>query len=216
MSTIDRLAIFFVAILTIVGVGREIDYWFSSQTVPPLVVVSVSGAVRSPGVISLPAEARMIHAIEECGGLTFGADIQALDLARPLKDGDHLFIAVRQPALEVREFSSKAVAASSSEQVEAMAKPLEDSSYAQKEVTYKTKKNRRAVRKVEPIDLNKASLEELQAIPFMGKVKAQAIVAARQNLPGGSFHSLEELLGIRGIKRKTFERLKPYLKIEGT
>lgn len=158
----------------------------------------------------------MIHAIEECGGLTFEADIQVLDLARPLKDGDHLFIAARQPAPEPRELSSKAVAVGWSKSVEAIAKPQEDYSYAQKEVTHKTKKSKRVSRVVEPIDLNRASLEELQAIPFMGKVKAQAIVTARQNLPGGSFHSLEELLGIRGIKRKTFERLKPYLKIEGT
>jgi competence protein ComEA len=65
------------------------------------------------------------------------------------------------------------------------------------------------------MDLNLATAAELESLPGVGPVMAERIIEARKAAPGGTFGSLEELRAIRGIKAKTFLRLRPYLKIEG-
>jgi competence protein ComEA len=57
-----------------------------------------------------------------------------------------------------------------------------------------------------PIDVNAASAEELQRLPDIGPVKAQAIVAARANAP---FRSVNDLDRVKGIGPKTLEKLRP-------
>ena len=59
------------------------------------------------------------------------------------------------------------------------------------------------------INLNKASVEELCAIPGIGESRAQAIIAYRDK--NGGFKDVEELKEISGIKDATFEKIKPYV-----
>jgi competence protein ComEA len=55
------------------------------------------------------------------------------------------------------------------------------------------------------VDINTASLEELEAIPGIGPAKAQAIVAYRAVSP---FASTDELQNVKGIGAKLYERIK--------
>ena len=56
------------------------------------------------------------------------------------------------------------------------------------------------------IDINKATLEELQELPGIGPSKAAAIIAKRDEL--GSFKTIEDLKLVSGIGDKTYEKLK--------
>ena len=56
------------------------------------------------------------------------------------------------------------------------------------------------------IDINKATLEELQELPGIGPSKAAAIIAKRDEL--GSFKTIEDLKLVSGIGEKTYEKLK--------
>ena len=58
------------------------------------VVVYVSGAVASPGVLTLPASSRVIDAITAAGGATPEADLESINLARLLVDGEQIRVAV--------------------------------------------------------------------------------------------------------------------------
>ena len=58
------------------------------------VVVYVSGAVASPGVLTLPATSRVIDAITAAGGATPEADLESINLARILVDGEHIRVGV--------------------------------------------------------------------------------------------------------------------------
>ena len=58
------------------------------------VVVYVSGAVASPGVLTLPANSRVIDAITAAGGATPEADLESINLARVLVDGEQIRVGV--------------------------------------------------------------------------------------------------------------------------
>jgi len=62
-----------------------------------------------------------------------------------------------------------------------------------------------------PIDLNSATIKELEELPGVGKVTAQRIIDARQK--SGRFRRVEDLLAIRGISTKRLEILRPYVTV---
>ena len=62
------------------------------------------------------------------------------------------------------------------------------------------------------IDINKATAVELTAIPGVGSVIAQRIVEFRDKQ--GRFRRVEDLMKIRGIGEKSFQKIRPYVKVE--
>jgi competence protein ComEA len=60
-----------------------------------------------------------------------------------------------------------------------------------------------------PIPLNRAAVEDLDRLPGIGLGLAQRIVEFRETQ--GGFSSLEELKAVKGIKEKTFEKIKGFL-----
>lgn len=59
---------------------------------PQVIVVDVVGAVARPGVIHLPAGARVLDALLAAGGMTAEADLVALNKAAPLRDGMRIYV----------------------------------------------------------------------------------------------------------------------------
>jgi competence protein ComEA len=64
----------------------------SPSTTQPEVIVDVVGAVRAPGVVRMPAGARVYDAIAAAGGATADADVQQLNLAARLADGTRIAV----------------------------------------------------------------------------------------------------------------------------
>ncbi|NWF29937.1 ComEA family DNA-binding protein [Streptomyces sp. PKU-EA00015] len=56
------------------------------------IVVDVSGKVRRPGVLRLPAGSRVADALEAAGGVTTGTDVTGLNRARVLMDGEQVVV----------------------------------------------------------------------------------------------------------------------------
>lgn len=62
--------------------------------------------------------------------------------------------------------------------------------------------------KDEYVNINTADSDELQKLPGIGSVKAEAIIEYR--IENGSFRSVDDLINVKGIGEKTLEKLKPY------
>lgn len=59
--------------------------------------VDVAGKVRRPGIAVLPPGSRVVDALEAAGGARRGVDLTALNLARPLVDGEQILVGVAAP-----------------------------------------------------------------------------------------------------------------------
>jgi competence protein ComEA len=140
------------------------------------VAVHVTGRVRRPGMVRLAAGSRVQDAIRAAGGAAAGADLDAVNLARKLVDGEQ----VRVPAR--------------GEPAAAAAAGLAGPGGAAGSGTPAT-----------PLDLNTATIEQLDTLPGVGEVTAGHIVAYRSAHP---FGSVDELLEVPGIGQRRFEQLK--------
>jgi competence protein ComEA len=62
-----------------------------------------------------------------------------------------------------------------------------------------------------PVNLNTATVAQLETLPGIGARTAQAIVDHREK--NGSFKKIEELMNIKGIGEKSFLKLKPMVTV---
>ncbi|MCS7252607.1 MAG: helix-hairpin-helix domain-containing protein [Armatimonadota bacterium] len=176
--------------IVISGVGSA-SSGIESVSKPLKIKVHVKGAVRKPGVYEFAAGERVEDAIRKAGGGLPTADIEAINLAAFLKDGDEVFVPDRRArALEV--FS------------EAMSLTQRSSSSSR----HKAKTQKMPVGRVA---INTATVEQLESLPGVGPALAQRIVEYRRR--NGPFKSVEELLNVKGIGEKKLEALRPYVKL---
>ena len=66
-----------------------------TEAAAKLIVVHVVGAVQKPGVYRLPAGSRIYQALEQAGGGLEGADLERINLAQPLVDGQQVFLPLK-------------------------------------------------------------------------------------------------------------------------
>jgi competence protein ComEA len=161
----------------------------AEQSPPAEVVVHVSGAVKQAGVYRLAPASRVADAIEQAGGATEHADLDALNLAEPLQDGQKIHVPRKGEA------SAPALAS--------VAPSRTPRSAPQAAATATTQF---------PINLNTATAEQLEAIPGIGPVLAQRIIEYRQT--HGRFQSVDELLEVHGIGAKRLESMRPYVTVK--
>jgi competence protein ComEA len=62
------------------------------------------------------------------------------------------------------------------------------------------------------VNINTATASELALLPGVGPSKAEAIVKYRANSP---FKQVDQIMRVKGIGKKSFQSMKPYLSLEG-
>jgi competence protein ComEA len=150
-----------------------------STVEPATVVVHVAGAVVAPGVYDLAAGARAGDAIDAAGGAIAGADPDALNLAAPLTDGSRIYVPL------------------TGEEVPAALLPSGGSDMGVDESI---------VGPPAPVDVNRATTDELDALPGVGPATATAIVTERER--NGPFVTVDDLERVPGIGPAKLEALR--------
>ena len=68
-----------------------------------------------------------------------------------------------------------------------------------------------AAEKVDPIDLNRATAQDLTQLPGVGEAIAKRIVDFREQ--HGPFKRVEDLMKVKGIGEKSLEKIRPYVRV---
>ena len=162
------------------------------------VVVHVAGAVVHPGVYSLPAGSRVVDALKSAGGPAPSADPDAVNLARPLTDGERLYIPTRD---EVRRAGGDGWAQGGGGGGDGWAQGG-GAGGAGLPGSAAVGVGSRSGGKV---NLNTATTAELDTLPGIGPTLAARIVDYRTR--NGPFTSPEELMNVSGIGAKKYADL---------
>ncbi|HEX4982280.1 MAG TPA: helix-hairpin-helix domain-containing protein [Ilumatobacteraceae bacterium] len=148
----------------------------SAGTETSTFVVHVAGAVAAPGVYDVRGPARVVDAIEAAGGPTPQAELDSLNLAASLADGQRIYVPV----------------------VGEIVVPVDDGSVGDD-----------ASRG--PIDLNTATVVELDQLPGVGPATASAIVEHRDE--HGPFATVDDLTDVRGIGPAKLDAIRGLVRV---
>ena len=151
------------------------------------IAVHVIGAVPRPGLYEFAEGARVQDAIDAAGGLLTSANVDSINLAALLEDGQQLSIpykAGEEPA-EVSDDTLLVLPGATEEPTSQNSQDL--------------------------ININTASLEELDGLPGIGPTIAQRIIDYRDE--NGPFQTIEDLMNVSGVGPSTFDQIKDLITV---
>jgi len=146
------------------------------------IFVEIKGEVVKPDVYEISEGSIIRDLINKAGGLTSEANIDKINRADKLKANQLIIIPNKNDSLNA------------------------GSNLGTGDISNSVQANEDDV-----ININTATLEELQKISGIGEVKAKGIIQYREK--NGGFNSIEEIKNIDGIGEKTFEKMKDQIKV---
>ncbi|MGL4361967.1 MAG: helix-hairpin-helix domain-containing protein [Cellulosilyticaceae bacterium] len=154
----------------------EVNEIMSTDQIVP---VFVCGAVKNPDVYYLNQNAIIQEAISLAGGFDEEADINLVNLAKPIEPNGKIYV----PKI--------------GEETDQMLNSYDNTDNSSKETGL--------------VNINIAAQAELETLPGIGQAKALQIINYRES--SGKFEKIEDLMNVTGIGTKTFETLKPFIKV---
>lgn len=158
--------------------GRVADSASPSTTASGVLHVHAAGAVAHPGVVEVPAGSRVNDAVAAAGGAAPDADLNQVNLAALVTDGERIYIP-KQGELGAGLGAAGVSATGNAAEV--------------------------------IVNLNEADATQLEALPGVGPATAQAILDYRSQ--HGRFHSVDDLLNVRGIGPSKLGQIKPHARV---
>jgi competence protein ComEA len=165
------------------GTTRPARSGATSTTRRAELVVHVAGAVARPGIVRLADGARVVDAIDAAGGPRPDADLDRLNLAAEVVDGQR--VAVGRPGAPLGDATGADVG-----------DPAVPGG---------------APGAAAPLNLNTATQVDLETLPGIGPVLGAAILRERERR--GGFGSVEDLRSVRGIGEQRFADLRPLVTV---
>jgi competence protein ComEA len=150
---------------------------------PEPLVVAVAGKVARPGLVRVAAGARVADVLAAAGGPLPGTDLAGVNLARKVSDGEQVAVGVAGAP----DAGSTSTAGASSAGSAGTAAPGA------------------------PLDLNAATVEQLDVLPGVGPVTAQRIVDWRTR--NGRFASVDQLREVEGIGERRLGQLRELVRV---
>jgi competence protein ComEA len=151
----------------------------ATVSAPSTLTVHVAGAVKSPGVYVLSSRARVIDAVTAAGGALTSADLEGINLAQTINDTEQIYIPLRS-----RRTTRITVAP--------RLKPTRSTTTTTVSTAQGSTTGAAGI-----VNLNSASVSELDALPGVGPATAKAIIDHRTKK--GPFTKVEDLLNVSGI-----------------
>lgn len=141
------------------------------------IIVDIQGAIKHPGVYKLNKSSRVFDVIQLASGLLENADRKNINQAKKITDQEKIYIPIKG---EVPDEKIKEDTVSNNQDV--------------------------ASDKSSQVNINAATVDDLQKLSGIGPKKAEQIIAYREE--NGGFEKVEDLTKVTGIGDKTLESLK--------
>jgi|GEM_PF-493655 competence protein ComEA len=156
--------------------------------------VYVVGCVRSPGIITIEKGALICDAVEKAGGLTEEADADNINMVYSLNENVMLYIKSKQDSSSI---GNGAVVYGDSGPAAKVTGGGNNAAVGD---------GRKAL-----VNINTASIDELDTLPGIGEATARDIVAYREKY--GGFSSIEDIMKVPRIKKNRFESIKDFITV---
>ena len=153
----------------------------TTTMMPQNCYVDIKGEVLHPGVYEFSCESRVQEVIKKAGGFTEEADETKINLAQKITDQMQMIV----PNLHSKQEGG-----------------VTEGNSEKGNLSNTTPSNS----KQGTVNINTATLEELQTIKGIGKKKAEAILQYRKE--HGSFRTKDDLLQVKGIGKKALEAIE--------
>lgn len=176
--------------------------------------VDIKGAVKKPGVYEIEENKKVIDVITIAGGLTDNADTSMINLAKKVKNEMVVIIYTKEEVKEATK-PNQIIKYVDKECIcpqiknDGCLNTLKENNTDKTDTTKKEEVVQESNK--EKININTATLEELQTLTGIGESKAKAIIAYREEK--GGFKNIEELKEITGIGEALYEKIKDSITI---
>ena len=163
--------------------------------------IDIKGEINNPGVYELTEENNVMDAINLAGGLTNKSDTSNINLSKKLTDEMVIIVYSKQEIINMKE------------KEKITCPPCNNACIEEKDETSKINiEEKKETKEVEgKININTATIEELQKLTGIGQTKAQSIIDYRNK--NGGFKDIEEIKNVQGIGESAFEKIKDNITI---
>ena len=175
-ETIKNIIFFLVIVLMLVFL--TVSQVYTKRHQEKIIGIHIKGEVKNPGYFEVKNGSRLNDVIKKAGGETDDADLDRVNLAQKVLDGEEIIIPKKGEPAETP---------------------------ANRDMYY-TQKNEIDTENTELININSAQMYQLCTINGIGEATAEAIIAYRNEK--GGFKSIEEIKNIKGIGNRKFEEIK--------
>lgn len=179
------------------------------------VSADIKGAIKNPGVYDIEKDKKVIDLVKLAGGLTDEADTTYINLARKVTDEMVVIIYTKD---QIKKAKEKETVSTIDVSNTCICPKIANDACITKETaksTSETKTNNDSASNSnntnEKININTASLEELQTLSGVGASKAQSIIDYRNEF--GKFSKIEDILNVSGIGESVYEKIKDSITI---
>lgn len=164
--------------------------------------IDIKGAVASPGVYELNQDSNVLDAITKSGGLTEQADTTYINLSKRLKDEMVIVIYTKEEIAAMKEGKENVVIVEG----KCVCPNITNDGCVKGKDKVDNAGGNNQKEDDGIINLNTATLEQLQTLTGIGEKKAKDIIAYREQ--NGAFKTIQELTEVKGIGSATFEKIK--------
>lgn len=147
------------------------------------IYIDIKGAIKKPGVYKLEENSRIIDAINISGGLLKTANTTYTNLSKILNDSEVIKIYTNEEIKKIEKETPHEIPA------------LEEET--KQETTL--------------ININNASIEQLQTLNGIGESKAKSIIDYRTQ--NGPFKTIEEVKNVSGISETIYDKIKAFITV---
>jgi len=207
LSNQEKITIILLLVLIIIGIGivlnkninrednfivnRALDISENNPTmqieIPP-VIIHIAGAVKNPGVYQLKPTDRIVDAVKIAGGATEEANLDLVNLAALLEDGQKIIVPYKTYSETGEEINTNTYNPTASV-------------YSSSSVSTSAK-----------ININTANATMLQSLSGIGPVLSERIIEYRNQ--NGLFGVIDDIKDVSGIGEKKFEGIKDLICVQ--